>query len=71
MEGWIGVPHVGVTCGVLDLVVPSFYSPGALGLSKRAPVARQVNHLQSIAGPHAAQHSVDVILHSLLGEVQV
>jgi len=40
-------------------------------LPERAVIPRQVNHLQSIAGAHAAQHSVDVILDGLLGEVQV
>ena len=56
----MGAPHVGFTCGVL-----------ALGLAEHAPVARQVNHLKAIAGPHAAQHAVDVVFYGLLREIQV
>src|ERR1700682_4533536 len=31
----------------------------------------QVNHLQAIVGPNAPHDSVDVVLYSLLGEIQV
>jgi hypothetical protein len=33
--------------------------------------SREVNHLQTIAGANAPQHSVDMILYRLLGYVQV
>ena len=41
------------------------------GLSKRSSVARQVDHLQSIAGAYAPQNPVNVILYGLFGEVQM
>ena len=47
------------------------WGPSKCCLSEYAPVPRQVNHLKPIAGPHAAQHAVDMVLYGLLGKVQV
>jgi hypothetical protein len=56
------VHHTSVLWGI-------FYGDLGAGLSKRSPVARQVDHLQAIAGAHAPQNSVDVILYGLFGQV--
>ena len=47
------------------------WSPSKCCLSEYTPVPRQVNYLEPIAGPHAAQHAVDMVLYGLLGKVQV
>ena len=39
--------------------------------TRDAPIPRHIDHLQAIAGADAAQHSMDVILDSLFGEIQV
>ena len=56
----MGAPHVELRVGFLSL-----------GLPKHSPVSCQVNDLKAIAGPHAPQHAVNVILYGLLGEIQV